>query len=533
MALVALSGIAQAIAAGAAALATREVFAALHGSGTMAVSALGIILAAGLAIALLRLAERTVAEWIGQHYAAELRQSLFAHLARLSPRDIAMRRSGSLALRFVGDLSTVRSWVSLGIARIVSAAFVFPGAIFALWLINPSLALAGAVVLCGAFALMAVLQRHLAPLHRRLRGLRARIAADMGERVTVASELRLQRRIGLEARRLDKTALRLRRAAMRRTMAASGLKAIPEVALAATGVLFLGLAFQLGLRAAETAAALALLGILAVPMTQLAVIWDRHRAWQVARDKCRSLLNLPELVRPSASENDNAAKGLHLEAVSDPHLNKISGEIPPGWSVALLGPNGAGKSALLSLIAGLNAPDSGRITLDGKPLRARQVCYLGPHSPILRGSLRRAFTMGVTRRPADEEIVRRAEKFGLAPLLDRLGGLEGQVAEAGRNLSAGEKRRLHLVRASLSQARVLLLDEPEEALDPQGRRLVSDLIKEGSATTVFVTHDLALARAADEIWFLADGEVQAVGTLEAALSASGPVRDFVHSGLAA
>ncbi len=533
MALVASCGIAQAISAGAAALATRDVFAALHASGTMTAAPLIILLGAGVAIAFLRLAERALAEWIGQHYAAALRIRIFEHLARLSPRELAKRRSGSLALRFVGDLTAVRSWVGLGIARIISAAFVLPGAIIALWLLNPTLAMAGAAIFIAALVSMACVQKYLAPLHRRLRGVRARIAADMSERAPVAAELRLLRRDGRESRRLAKSALRLRGAAVRRTVAASGLKAIPEVAATAAGVLTLTLAFLLGLSGAEAAAALALIGIVAGPMSQLAVIWDRHRAWQEARSKCMALFDLPELPRQKVPEDAHVRQGLHIDAASNRNLHNVTGHVRQGQAIAVLGPNGAGKSALLTLAAGLDVPTSGRITLNGRPIKRRDVCYVGARPPILRGSLRRALTMGLTRRPSDKELLAAAESFGLASLIERLDGLDGRVAESGRNLSSGETRRIYLVRAALSGAAVLLLDEPDDALDPEGRQLVAKLIRESPAITICVTHDLALARIADQIWFIVDGEIQARGDLETLLSQPGPVRDFARLNLAA
>ena len=532
LALVALSGITQAVAAGAAAWATRDVFSALHASGAFPVASLALLFGAGATIALLRIAERVLGEWIGQHYSAALRRVMFQHLGRISPRELANRRSGSLALRFVGDLATVRTWVSLGIARIISAMFVLPGAIAAMWLLNPNLGVSATIILITTLALMAFAQKFLAPLHRKLRKLRARIAVDMSERAPVAAELRLQGRQDLEDRKLEKSALRLRRAAVKRTAAASGLKAVPEVAVAAAGVVIMALAFRLELTAADTAAALALLGILAVPVGQLAVIWDRHRAWQVARHKCQVLLEVPELPDQPSTGNAQAGGVLRLDAVSDQHIRSVTGEIRYGESVAVIGPNGAGKSSLLALIAGLDSPASGRITLGGQPVKPDQVCYVGPRSPVLRGSLRRAFTMGVENRPGDAEITAVAKSLGLAPLLERLGGLDGRVAEAGRNLSSGELCRLHLVRAALCNADILLLDEPEEALDPDGRVLIERLISEARTTTIFVTHDLALARLADQLWFVADGELRAQGAPDALLSQPGPVREFARPQLA-
>ncbi|MEM6357840.1 MAG: hypothetical protein AAF844_19450, partial [Pseudomonadota bacterium] len=106
IAAVAALSLGQAISAGAAAFATRHVFAGLSlPSGDVPIAALGMIAFAGLAIAACRAREALVAERIGQHYAAELREKLFGHLSRLPARTLAERRSGGLALRFVGDLT--------------------------------------------------------------------------------------------------------------------------------------------------------------------------------------------------------------------------------------------------------------------------------------------------------------------------------------------------------------------------------------------------------------------------------------------
>lgn len=527
MALVALSGIAQAVAAGAAAMATRDVFAALYATTTLPLIPIAVLLIAGLLIAVLRLIETVMAEWVGQHFAAEVRQVLFGHLMCLSPRDLARRRSGSLALRFVGDLAAIRNWVSLGIARLVSAAFVLPGAIFALWLLNPALAGASAGILLATLIVMSFAQRCLAPLQRRLRSARARIAVDMSERAPVAAELRLQGRGGLESDRLNRTSVRLRQAALKRSAAAACLKAVPDIGLAITGAVFMMLAFRLQLRGAEIAAGLAMLGILAIPMRHLAVIWDRHRAWQIARRKCVALLNLPAVVQPELPEVNDVFAGLRLDSVSHLYLRNLDCSVERGQKVAVLGPNGNGKSSLLTLVAGLEQPEQGFVTLAGASIAPRDVCYVGDRSPLLRGSLRRAFTMGLAQRPSRKQIEVVATSYGLGPLLERLDGLDGKIAEAGKNLSSGEVRRIHLVRATLSRAPVLLLDEPEEALDPAGRLLVQQLIEQTPATVLYVTHDVTLARMADQVWFLENGEVFVAGSPAEAFSRPGPIRDFV------
>ncbi len=80
------------------------------------------------------------------------------------------------------------------------------------------------------------------------------------------------------------------------------------------------------------------------------------------------------------------------------------------------------------------------------------LAYVGPRSPILAGGLRRAFGLGLTPRPTDERLLTVGRDFGLGRTIARLGGLDGRVAENGRDLSSGERSRLLLARATPPRA---------------------------------------------------------------------------------
>lgn len=133
-------------------------------------------------------------------------------------------------------------------------------------------------------------------------------------------------------------------------------------------------------------------------------------------------------------------------------------------------------------------------------------------SPILSGVLRWALTSGTVKRPDDEEILDPAHRFGLVAIFERLGGLDGKVAEGGRNLSAGEIRRVQLARATVSKPQLLLLDEPDDALDTDGPDLVEKFVCVNDATTLMIFHNMELAEKMDEIWRVADGGVAEVRT---------------------
>ncbi|MGF1554472.1 MAG: ATP-binding cassette domain-containing protein [Paracoccaceae bacterium] len=527
IALVAALALGQAAATGVAAFATRDVFAAMREAAAgVPAAALWSVFGAGAAVALLRYAERVVAERVGQDYAAALRAGLFRHMTRVPAREVANRRSGALAMRFVGDLSAARGWVSLGVARLVSASVVLPAATGVLFALDPALGAAAALPVVLGLAAMALAGPALGPAHRRLRARRARLAADMSERLPHAPELHLLGRVGIEMDRLERRTERMIVSAVARARGAAFLRAVPDAVSGAAAAGVLWTALLTGAPAATAAGALAAVGLMIQPMRDLAGVWDRYRAWCAARDKCAALLSVERLpqARRGGAERDapDAPPPLRFEGVRAGLLRDIDAEAAPGRRIAVLGPNGAGKSTLLALAAGLEAPEAGRVLLGARPPtdlaaaeRRRLIAFVSLRSPILAGSLRRALTMGAPERPDDAAVIGTAEAFGLGAVLHRLGGLDGRLAEGGRNLSTGEARRVLLARAALSRPRLLLLDEPDEALDRDALRLVHRLITGTAATTLVITHEPALARAMDEAWFLRNGRLEAVGPPDA------------------
>jgi ABC-type transport system involved in cytochrome bd biosynthesis fused ATPase/permease subunit len=292
----------------------------------------------------------------------------------------------------------------------------------------------------------------------------------------------------------------------------------------------------------DAAAALAALALLILPLRDLSGIWDRHAAWQTAQQRCVRLLATPPLPdkgrrRRRVRSGTPRAAALSFEEAGDGFLDKVSASVAPGQKVGITGRNGAGKSTLLLLAAGLEAPSSGRIRIDGIrsdrlgiSARRELVFYQGPRTPILAGSLRRALTLGLRQRPADDVIIAAAARCGLAESVARLGGLDGRLSEAGRNLSAGEIRRVMLARGVLARAPLLLLDEPDDALDRHGRQLIPDLLHSLDSTVLLVSHDWSTLAGMDEVWFVDDGRRLESGSPQALALAGGPTARFFDLG---
>lgn len=522
VAVVALTAVGQALAAGTAAFATRDVFQALHQPGAAApLLPLLVLLLAGVVIAALRISGRSLAERVGQDYVIALRHLLFAHLLRMPAGALAARRTGALAIRFVGDLAAARNWVGLGLARIVAALVVVPGSIIALVLLSPQLAAAAAVPLAVGIGVMIGVAVRMAPVHRQLRGRRAKLAIAIMERAPAAPELRLMGRDRSELKALHENGFAVRRAAVARARRSELLRRLPEVGAAASAVSVLWLALNRGLPPAEAAGALAALAILVQPLRDLATVWDYRCAWVIARNHIVTLFSAPTLDPPDvprASSRERAPAHLALKGIRRGAVREFDAVAEPGMKVAIIGPNGAGKSTCLALAAGLDAADAGVVELDGRDLaampvaeRRRSIVFVGPRSPILKGSLRRSLTLGISPRPADSDIEQTALDYGLGAVLERLGGLDGKVAEGGRNLSSGEALRLHLVRAALAKPRLLLLDEADRGLDVDGAAVFRRSIRTTSATTLVATRDPTLARQADVLWYMQSGRICAAG----------------------
>ena len=475
VALVAGLGVAEAAAIGVAAVATRGVFAALHAEAGPPLGALAVLAAAGVAVALLRALSRTLAEGMGQRYAMVLRRALYRHLARLPASAVERRRAGAVGLRFVGDLSAARRWISLGITRLVSGAVVLPGAALALWWLDPRLALAAAAPVAVSLAAMGGLALLFGRLHRRLRSGRARLAIDMMERAAVAPELDLLGRTNKELDRLDRAGEGMRASAVRRAGAARLLSAVPEVGVAVAGALMLAEAARSGLPAAEAAGALAVLAILALPLRDLAGVRDAHAAWRVARAKLVAVLETPAARRRRPRRGGPCA----LAVEGGPAGPGAALSFAPGEIVAVEA--GREGSALIAAAAGLEPGDS-RVVFEGRE-RPPVAAYVGPRSPVLQGSLRRALSMGARSRPEDPALARLARAFGLGPLLDD-GGLDARVGEGGRTLAECERLRALLVRAVLREPDLLLVDRPDAAADARALTLIGRAAIETGATAL-------------------------------------------------
>lgn len=515
------NGLAQGGLAVATAWLVMQVFDRLGSPAADALPMLGGLMLVVGAAAYLRRRERIDAERLGQHYVKAVRQRLYARLLSTSLRSFGRQRKGALLLKFVGDLSALRRWISLGLARLLVAGIAVSMAMLALGWLHWPFAAGIAAVLGASVAWIlwrsAAVRASIAEARRRQANLSANVTEKLGHLATVQAFGQARR----ERRLLERQSDRLLQASVRRAARLGSLRATIDATAGACLVLVLLLAYlapPAQTSAGMIAAVISIIGFLTPPLRDLGRAQEYWLAAQVARDNLdRVAGRLPRLrCRRGALPLEVDGGRVTFDGVSvRGALRRVSAEAAPGARIALLGPNGAGKSTLLNLAGRLFDPDRGRVLIDGQDIARvrlgslrRQVAFVAADVPLLRGSLRKNLCYGAGR--VDEGRLREMIGYcGLDALVARQPrGLDTRIAEGGRDLSQGERMRLALARALLTQPRVLLLDEADAGLDSEAIAVLNRVIRDFGGTLLMATHRRTVLSGFDGFWVFREGGVE-------------------------
>ena len=201
-------------------------------------------------------------------------------------------------------------------------------------------------------------------------------------------------------------------------------------------------------------------------------------------------------------------------AVDNVDLSIVSGEL-----LAVVGPSGSGKSTLGSLIAGLDRPTAGSITMDGVRLDQMKEDALAGWRANNVGIVFQNFHLVPTLTAAEN--VSLSLRFGprvrnrrqlVRGALDGV-GLDEKAHRLPSQLSGGEQQRVGIARAIVHRPRLIVADEPTGSLDTAAGRVVFDMIsglRDRGTTIVFITHDPALAEQADRTVTMIDGRIASI-----------------------
>lgn len=208
--------------------------------------------------------------------------------------------------------------------------------------------------------------------------------------------------------------------------------------------------------------------------------------------------------------------------------------IQRGDKVTLAGRSGSGKSTMLELLEGFYAPARGSILIDGVPLDSHdlrghrsRIAMVPQEASVMTGSLRENLTMGTSRELDDVALTRALRRVGLDALATRgPEGLDADLGQGGVTLSSGQRQRIAWARVLLSEADLILMDEPDSNLDAATRALVADLLADLAqrSTVIVVSHRLDSLRSGERVVVLDSGVIVADGVHEELLEQSSDYR---------
>ncbi len=476
----------------------------------------------------------------------DLRARMLSHVHALTDLDRRTFHRGALFARLTSDVEQITGFLQRGGVYTALNAAQLLVTLGLMFFYSWMLALVIVVLLVPLAGILPVLQRKLARRFAEAQERNGVVHALASETVAGAVVVRaygVQRRLGA---RLDQAVITHYNAQQRAQRLAAYAFVLGEVAVAVISAALLigGMVLGAGghLTLGELTAFLFLTALLIQPLQAMAENLNDLQNAVAVIGRIQSLLRLaPSIVDPadhSARTPPERPLGVELKDVGftypdagRPALTGVSLPIAPGRTVAVVGETGSGKSTLLALLSRAVDPAAGQVLLGGVDLRRlrasdlRSAVHLVPQDGFLLGRTI-ADNVRLAVPDLDDEGVRTA--FARLDLTDWLEGLpkgiDTEVGDGGRLLSAGERQLVAFARAYACDPPVLLLDEATSNLDPLTESRMANAVEAVTRgrTTIAVVHRLSTAEKADEVVLMVQGRIAARGSHTDLLARSEP-----------